>query len=121
MTLKELPEDCQKALPLVILKLMSYTREKNLIRNWMPLDEAYDNILYRQVIDHFVSSRLFTVNRLNESSVVSVSHESLIRSWPRIKQLAEQHENFLVFKSNLELPLRIWEKALTATKRKSTF
>ncbi|MCH2204664.1 MAG: hypothetical protein MK132_02180 [Lentisphaerales bacterium] len=117
MTLNELPEECQKALPLVILKLMSYTRERNIIRNWMPLDEAYDNILYRQVIDHFVANRLFTVSRLNESSVVSVSHESLIRSWPRIKKLAQEHENFLVFKSNLELPLRTWEKSLAQEKK----
>ena len=116
-TLNSLPEECQKALPLVILKLMSYTREKNLIRNWMPLDEAYDNILYRQIIDHFVANRLFTVSRRNENSVVSVSHESLIRSWPRITKLAQLHENFLVFKSNLEVPLRIWEKALLEEKK----
>jgi serine/threonine protein kinase len=117
LTLKELPSECRKALPLVILKLMSYTSERHLIRNWMPLDEAYDNILYRQIIDHFVHNRLFTVSRRNENSVVSVSHEALIRSWPRVTELAKIHEDFLVFKSNLETPQKIWEKALPSEKK----
>ena len=115
-TLNELPEECRIALPRIILKLMSLTQEKNLIRNWMPLEEAAETSVHRNLIDHFVNNRLFTVTRRNGRAIVSVSHEALIRSWPRITELARFHQDFLNFRSHVNVPLKDWEKASKAEK-----
>ncbi|NQZ57218.1 MAG: hypothetical protein HRT88_07085, partial [Lentisphaeraceae bacterium] len=119
-TLTDLPADCRLSLSRVILKLMSQTRENKLIRNWMPLNEVTDHPLQRQLLDHFVNARLFTIARRQESAIVSVSHEALIRSWPRITELAALHSSFLVFRFALEDSIKQWEKAGSETK-KSTF
>ena len=116
-TLEELPQECQLALPRIILKLMTFTAEKNLIRQWMPLEEISDNAVHRQLVDHFVAKRLFTISRRNDNTQVSVSHESLLRSWPRIKELADFHREFLTFRSNMNIPLKSWEKSKDNVKR----
>lgn len=115
-TLQQLPESCQLALPRVILKLMSLTHENNLIRKWMPLEEAAETTNNRTLIDHFTNNRLFVVNRKNNRSIVSVSHEALIRSWPRVTEMARFHQDFLRFRTNLDLPLKAWERSLAKNK-----
>ena len=116
-TLEELPEECQMALPRIILKLMTFTAEKNLIRQWMPIEEISDSAVHRQLVDHFVAKRLFTISRRNDNTQVSVSHEALLRSWPRIKELADYHKDFLSFRSNMNVSMKSWEKAKDKDKR----
>lgn len=116
-TLGELPEECQFVLPRIILKLMTFTAEKNLIRQWMPLEEISENAVHRQLVDHFVTKRLFTISRRNDNTQVSVSHEALLRSWPRIRELAETYKDFLTFRANLNIHMKSWEKTRDKEKR----
>ena len=116
-TLEELPEECQMVLPRIILKLMTFTAEKNLIRQWMPIEEIADNAVHRQFVDHFVAKRLFTISRRNDNTQVSVSHEALLRSWPRIKELADDHRSFLSFRANLNVQMKSWEKSKSKDRR----
>jgi serine/threonine protein kinase len=48
------------------------------------LENAEQTHTLREVIDAFIAARLITVNQLAEISTLEISHEALIREWPRL-------------------------------------
>jgi hypothetical protein len=48
------------------------------------LAEVSQTLLLQQVIDAFITARLLTTNEIAGTTTIEVSHEALIREWPRL-------------------------------------
>ncbi|MEW5803389.1 MAG: WD40 repeat domain-containing protein [bacterium] len=65
-------------------------------RRWALYDELTSTSGAKALVDVFIMARLFMADRDEKGQpVVSVSHEALIRSWPRLKQWVEENQEFL--------------------------
>jgi transcriptional regulator with XRE-family HTH domain len=60
----------------------------------LSLPDRKQTTIIRQVVDAFIAARLLTTNEIGGITTVEVSHEALIREWPRIaKWLREGRED----------------------------
>lgn len=71
--------------------------EKSLpTRRWASLDRLVDAAGRKEMVDRFVAARLFVSDRGEDgTAVVSVAHEALLRSWPRLTAWLSENQEFL--------------------------
>ena len=71
--------------------------EKSLpTRRWASLDRLLDDAGRKEMVDRFVAARLFVSDRGEDgTAVVSVAHEALLRSWPRLTTWLTENQEFL--------------------------
>ncbi|RIK15578.1 MAG: hypothetical protein DCC50_07660, partial [Acidobacteria bacterium] len=60
----------------------------------------------REVLDHFVARRLVTVG----TDVATLSHESLVGAWPRLRDAVEARRGDLARRDSLERVARDWDE-----------
>src|SRR5277367_4635558 len=71
--------------------------EKSLpTRRWASLDRLLDDAGRKEMVDRFVAARLFVSDRGEDgTAVVSIAHEALLRSWPRLTTWLTENQEFL--------------------------
>ncbi|MEM7068366.1 MAG: hypothetical protein AAF478_05725 [Pseudomonadota bacterium] len=64
-----------------------------------------------EFIDAFAEGRLFVVSSMDDEPVVTLAHEALLRSWPRLLTWLEDDRELLIFRSRLKLAADRWLEA----------
>jgi conflict system STAND superfamily ATPase/helix-turn-helix protein/TIR domain-containing protein len=60
------------------------TTRRRAVRSELLLPDPKETVILEEVIEAFVRARLLTSNTVAETAVLEVSHEALIREWPRL-------------------------------------
>ena len=68
------------------------------------LTSAHDREQARQALERFVHARLLTV----DADTVEISHEALIRAWPRLREWIDANRATLLARQQLDLQARDW-------------
>ena len=89
--------------------------EVTLTRRWTRYDHLTATTGAKALVDAFIAARLFIAdqetNPNNESGgTVSVAHEALFSSWPRLKHWLTSEREFLKSRARLENDLRRWQE-----------
>jgi hypothetical protein len=75
------------------------TRRRATLSEFTLVDAAQTRLL-RETIDAFIAARLLTTNEIAGTTTIEVSHEALIREWPRLAVwLREAREDILLQKT----------------------
>jgi WD40 repeat protein len=69
-----------------------------------------------QLLERLVGARLLVRRQEGEVSVVEVTHEALLRKWPRLRVWLDEERSFLIGRQQLEQDLRDWQTAGDAEK-----
>ncbi|MET8157055.1 AAA family ATPase [Sphaerisporangium sp. NPDC005289] len=72
----------------------------------MPLAELPADPLHQEVLDRLAQARLVTV----DASTVQITHEALIRGWPRLRTWVEEDRADLVVLQRLDLDAAAWDQ-----------
>jgi predicted Ser/Thr protein kinase len=71
--------------------------------------EAFVSPASRALVDAFVEARLFFADRADDGrAVVSIAHEALLRSWPRLREWLEQNRELLRVRGRLAMAAVLW-------------
>lgn len=111
--LAALPEEARQTLPLVLRQLVRLdesadgegaSTRRHATLNLFPLGTPE-----RLLVDSFVKERLLVADRSNHGEpTVTLTHEALIRAWPRIGEWLEENKDFLRKRSRLSHSLQQW-------------
>lgn len=73
--------------------------------------------LMRQVLDAFVKNRLLITDRRNDIETVEISHEALIREWPRLREWLTTMRSDIELQQTLSADANDWIKRERAADR----
>jgi hypothetical protein len=73
------------------------------------LEHAEQSQKLREVIDAFVAARLLTVNQLLATSTLEISHEALIREWPRLANWLQEARDDIRLQQDISNDAQEWE------------
>jgi TPR repeat protein/predicted Ser/Thr protein kinase len=105
-----LPLAVQEALPGVFRALVAVTtgEEETLHRRYAPLD-SFASDGSRPLVDAFVAARLFVADRGDDGrAVVSIAHEALLHSWPRLHSFVEENRELLRVRGRVAMAAALW-------------
>lgn len=106
----QLSESAQAQLPKLLHFLIRIGSDSNapVTRQPMRLDKAWNNDC-RQLINAFVKARLFIIEWQGENNQLLITHDALIKHWPRIKRWQEQNQQALKTRARLAEACMRWE------------
>ncbi|MFF2650161.1 hypothetical protein [Streptomyces sp. NPDC058045] len=106
-----LPPPCHEAARWVFLRLVIVGRDADDSRRRVRYDEllrhAPDREAAGRVLDDFTRGRLLT----RDQDTVVMTHEVLIRAWPRLRDWIEHDRNGNLVRQDLEEAAGLWEQA----------
>jgi WD40 repeat protein/energy-coupling factor transporter ATP-binding protein EcfA2 len=107
-----LPPPCHEAARWVFLRLVIVGRDADDSRRRVRYDEllrhAPDREAAKSVLDDFTRGRLLT---RDQDDTVVMTHEVLIRAWPRLRDWIEHDRNGNLVRQDLEEAAALWEQA----------
>ncbi len=112
-TFRELPAPVQAKLPAVLSKLVTLSGDdmNSAVRRTVPMTSFEADPHERQFIEAMVNQRLCTSSSDSDGSqVVSVTHEAVLRVWPRIVEWISQNRNWLRIRGCIEQSLTRWKQ-----------
>ena len=68
------------------------------------------------LLEHLAEARLLIVSQDGDERMVEVSHEALLRKWPRLRAWLDDAREFLAGRQQMEVELHDWEQANDADK-----
>ncbi len=74
------------------------------------LENAQQTQLLREVTDAFVAARLITINQFTVNSTLEVSHEALIREWPRLTTWLQETRADMQLQQTISKDVSAWEQ-----------
>ncbi|MGW3952049.1 nSTAND1 domain-containing NTPase [Streptomyces sp. NPDC004752] len=106
-----LPPPCREAARWVFLRLVIVGRDADDSRRRVRYDEllrhASDREAAKRVLDDFTRGRLLT----RDQDTVVMTHEVLIRAWPRLRDWIEHDRGGNLVRQDLEEAAALWERA----------
>jgi hypothetical protein len=73
------------------------------------LEHAEQSQKLREVIDAFTAARLLTVNQFLATSTLEISHEALIREWPRLANWLQEARDDIRLQQDISNDAQEWE------------
>ncbi len=70
----------------------------------------------RPLIERLARARLLIIQKEQDTTMVEVAHEALLRKWPLLQGWLDEEREFLIGKDQLEQDLRDWERTPAAEK-----
>lgn len=107
-----LPASVQAALPEVLGALVRVDPAEGqpFSRSYAPLG-SFGSPGARALLDAFVGARLFVADHADDGrAVVSIAHEALLRSWPRLRDWLEQNRELLRVRGRVSLAAALWKE-----------
>lgn len=80
------------------------------IREEFELPDPRLTRLLRETMDAFIDARLLTTNEVAGATTIEISHEALIREWPRCAQWMQETRENLPFQQTLSKDVTQWEE-----------
>src|SRR6266566_2725251 len=74
------------------------------------LPEASQTRLLQEVVDAFIAVRLLTANEVAGTTTIEVSHEALIREWPRLAGWLREAREDIHLQQNISKDVAEWEQ-----------
>jgi type II secretory pathway predicted ATPase ExeA len=74
------------------------------------LPEASQTQLLQEVANAFIAARLLTTNEIAETTTIEVSHEALIREWPRLSDWLREARDDIHLQQTLSKDTAEWEQ-----------
>ena len=74
------------------------------------LDDQAETRLLRETIDAFVAARLLTANEVSGTTTIEVSHEALIREWPRLGEWMRAAREDIPLQQALSRDVAEWQQ-----------
>jgi hypothetical protein len=74
------------------------------------LPEASQQRLMRETIDAFIAARLLTTNEIAGTTTIEVSHEALIREWPRLAGWLREARDDIRIQQTISKDAADWEQ-----------
>src|SRR6266487_1344924 len=74
------------------------------------LRDTIQTCLLQETIDAFISARLLTANEIAGVTTIEVSHEALIREWPRLAEWIQARRNDILLQRKISEDAAEWEK-----------
>ncbi|QDT35974.1 nSTAND1 domain-containing NTPase [Stratiformator vulcanicus] len=104
----ELDGNRQKELQRIFMRLVSIGDQSELTRRREDLSHFDDN--QKATAEHFIQARLLTTSYVEraDDQAVEVAHEALIDRWDRLKDWAEESNDFLRWRQRLEMQVEQW-------------
>lgn len=105
-----LPDSVQQELPFVLSKLVTSSglHDSRFSRRFPTLQEVATNPQREELIEQFVSARLFVADRANDEAIVSVVHEAVFRHWGRARDVLESNQEALILAVRLRAACSTW-------------
>lgn len=110
----DLPAPAQAALPQVMRQIvhMGLDRDQAPTKRPAAMEGFPPNSPARQLVDAFVTARLFVVGGDSAgNSLVTLTHEALISSWPRLQKWLDDDLDFLRIRARVNFAAERWEEA----------
>jgi serine/threonine protein kinase len=76
----------------------------------LSLTDAKQTTVLKEVTDTFIHARLLTANKLAETTTIEVSHEALIREWPRLFNWLRAGREDIRFQQAINNDVAAWEE-----------
>ena len=105
-----LPPEVQAALPEVFPALvrLGSGEDEALTRKYSALD-SFASAAARSLVDGFITARLFIGDLGSEGRpVVSIAHEALLQSWPRLRKWLEENRELLRVRARVATAAALW-------------
>jgi Novel STAND NTPase 1/TIR domain len=80
------------------------------IREEFELPDPSLTQLLRATLAAFIAARLLTINEIAGTTTIEISHEALIREWPRCAQWIQETRENLPFQQTLSKDVTLWEE-----------
>jgi formylglycine-generating enzyme required for sulfatase activity len=112
-TYKELTSEAQAALPAVLSKLVTLSGDdlNTAVRRVVPWERIEANPAELELVSAMIAQRLFsTFSDTDGTKVVSVTHEAVLRIWPRVSEWTDQNRGFLRIRSRVEQSQSRWKQ-----------
>lgn len=109
--LSSLPTDVQKELPHLFRACVTVapTGDRAVSAVRVPLSLAAANQQARQLVDAFLEARLLVADRdSQETQVIGLAHEALLRHWPRLTQWLADNREFFRIRSQVSVAAETW-------------
>jgi serine/threonine protein kinase len=74
------------------------------------LEDAEQTRLLREVIDAFIAARLLTINQDVNGATLEVSHEALLREWPRLAEWIREAGEDIRLQQTISSDVAEWER-----------
>jgi len=74
------------------------------------LDDPAETRLLRETIDTFIAARLLTANEIAGTTTIEVSHEALIREWPRLGEWMRAVREDIPLQQALSRDVAEWQR-----------
>lgn len=101
----------QATLPRVMRGLVSVGDGEAIARQQARIDAVAPTPDAKTFVEAFVQARLFTADRTEGGdAVVRVTHEALLRNWPRVKAWLEQDKELLIVRGRVRAAAARWDK-----------
>ena len=105
-----LSPEVQAALAYVLHTLVRVgsSEDETFSRKYAPLD-SLASAEARAIVDSFVAARLFVADRGDDGrAVVSIAHEALLQSWPRLRDWLEENRELLRVRGRVAAAAGLW-------------
>ncbi len=105
-----LTQTVQQELPFVLSKLVgsSGLHDTRFSRQFPRMQDVATNHRRAELVEQFVSARLFVADRINDEAVVTVVHEAVFRHWRRAHEVLESNRELLVLAGRLRAACSTW-------------
>jgi WD40 repeat protein len=74
------------------------------------LPDVARTVLLRETIDAFVTARLLVANQVGDTTTIEVSHEALIREWPRLSGWLREARDDILLQQTISADASEWRR-----------
>jgi tetratricopeptide (TPR) repeat protein len=111
-----LPADVQAALPRVLRALVNVSDGETMARRQATLESVAPTPAARHLVDAFVTARLFSADATPDgAAVIRVTHEALLRSWPRVTTWLRGDRELLMIRTRVAAAAARWDQEARRT------
>ena len=71
---------------------------------------ASEQGMVEQVLQRLIRARLLVTNQIGERATIELSHEALIREWPKLRDLLDEARDGILFQQSLSKDVMEWEQ-----------
>ena len=86
------------------------TTRRRAARSELLLDDAKETVLLEEVSEAFIRARLVTSNTMSGKAVLEVSHEALIREWPRLADWLHEAREDIMLQQTISEDATSWQE-----------
>src|SRR5713101_2578209 len=80
-------------------------------RGEFSLDDASETRLLHESMDAFIAARLLTTSQSEATTMIEVSHEALLREWPRLTQWLREVREDVYLQQAISRDVAAWERS----------